>query len=121
MNLKALDFILAAGLQAQGATPPPQGDLNSMWRMMGVPVIMMGAFYFMLIRPQQKKAKEHANLLKTLRNGDKIATSAGIIGVVLSVREKHVTMRSAESKFEILKSAVTEVLERDEQGAEKQS
>ena len=75
-------------------------------------VLMVVVFYFILIRPQQKKAKEHENLLKTLKPGDKILTSGGIVGVVISVKEKNVSIRSADSKFEVLKSAVTEISER---------
>ena len=75
-------------------------------------LLMLGVFYLVLIRPQQKKAKEHEILLKTLKSGDKILTSSGIIGVVIGVKDKTVSMRSADSKFEILKSAVAEITER---------
>ncbi len=75
-------------------------------------VLMVVVFYFLLIRPQQKKAKEHGNLLKTLRRGDKIVFAGGIVGEVTTVKDKHVNVRSGEAKFEILKSSVTEVSER---------
>lgn len=79
-------------------------------------VAMLGFFfvvmYMLMIRPQQKKAKEHANMLKTLRAGDKVLTSGGILGVVVSVKDKSVAIRSEGTKLEIVKSAVTEVLER---------
>ena len=65
-----------------------------------------------LIRPQQKKAKEHATLLKSIRSGDRIVTSGGVVGVVITVKEKTVTLRSADTKLEVLKSAVSEVSER---------
>ena len=68
--------------------------------------------YFMLIRPQQKKAREQANLMKSLKRGDKIATSGGILASVVSVGDSTVTLRSADSKFEVRKDAVTEILER---------
>lgn len=75
-------------------------------------VLMVVVFYFLLIRPQQKKAKEHANVLQSLRKGDRVVFAGGIVGEVTAVKEKHVNVRSGESKFEILKSAVTEVTER---------
>jgi preprotein translocase subunit YajC len=81
--------------------------------------IMVFVFYFLLIRPQQKKAKEHDSLLKTLKSGDKVATNAGIIGVIIAVKEKSVTIRSADSKLDMLKSAVSEILERTGEGSEK--
>ncbi len=78
-----------------------------------VPILLMFVvFYFILIRPQQRKAKEHAELLKTLKPGDKILTSGGILGVVVSVKDKSVSIRSADTKLEVLKSAVTEITEK---------
>jgi preprotein translocase subunit YajC len=75
-------------------------------------VLLVVVFYFALIRPQQKKTKEHAALLKTVRAGDKIVTGSGIIAVVVTVKEKTVTIRSADAKLEITKSAITEILDR---------
>lgn len=74
--------------------------------------LLMVVFYFILIRPQQKKAKEHAAMLKTVRPGDKILTSGGVLGVVLTVKEKTLTLRSADTKLEITKSAIAEITER---------
>jgi len=51
-------------------------------------------------------------LLKTLKPGDKVVTSGGVLGVVISVKDRAVSIRSAEAKIEVLKSAVSEVLER---------
>lgn len=74
--------------------------------------LMVVVFYFALIRPQQKKAKAQAELIKAIKPGDKIVTISGIIGVVVTVKDKVVTLRSADSKFEITKAAVAEILER---------
>jgi preprotein translocase subunit YajC len=83
-------------------------------------VLMMVAFavimWFLMIAPQRKKAKETDLMLKALKSGDKIVTTSGIIGVVLSIKEKSVSIRSAETKLEILKSAVAEVTERSSSG-----
>lgn len=81
-------------------------------------ILMVLVFYFIFIRPQQKKAKDHNALLKTLKAGDKILTSGGIVGVVVGVKEKTVSLRSADTKLEILKSAVTEVTERGSEGGQ---
>jgi len=75
-------------------------------------VLMIAVFYFLIIMPQQKKSKHHAQLLKNLKAGDKILTSGGIIGVVIAVKEKSLSIRSADTKLEILKSSVAEVTER---------
>ena len=57
-------------------------------------------------------------MLKTIKSGDKIATSSGIIGVVVSVKERTISLRSEETKLEVLKSAVSEILERKGEVAE---
>jgi len=55
---------------------------------------------------------------KTIKPGDKILTSGGIIGVVVAVKEKSLSIRSADAKMEILKSAVTDITERSSGAAE---
>src|SRR5213595_4290248 len=71
--------------------------------------LLVVVFYFVLIRPQQKKAKEHAALLKAVRAGDKVVTTGGIVGVVMSVKEKTISIRSADAKFEVTKAAIAEI------------
>lgn len=75
-------------------------------------ILLVVVFYFALIRPQQKKAKEHAEMLKGVRPGDKIVTSGGVVAVVVTVREKTLNIRSGDAKFEITKSAIAEITER---------
>ena len=75
-------------------------------------VLLMVVFYFALIRPQQKKSKEHAQLMKNIHSGDKIVTTSGILATVITVKEKSLTIRSADTKLEIAKSAVAEITER---------
>ena len=78
-----------------------------------MPLALIGVvFYFILFRPQQKRAKEHANLLKAIKAGDKVVTSSGIVGVVVAVKERTISLRSADTKLEVLKSAVAEISER---------
>ena len=78
----------------------------------GMMVFFVLIFYVMLIRPQQKKAKEQSQMLKGLKAGDRITTSSGIVGVVVSLKDNTVTLRSGDSKMEVTKSSVTEVTER---------
>ncbi len=78
----------------------------------GMMVFFVVIFYVMLIRPQQKKAKEQAELIKALKAGDKVVTAAGLVGIVVGIKDNTVTIRSGESKLEITKSAVTDVTER---------
>lgn len=97
------------------SAPPPGTQANSqgeMVKMLGMFAIMGLIFYFLLIRPQRQRQKQLDSLLKALKTGDKILTSSGIIGVVIGVKDKSVSIRSADTKLEILKSAVSEVTER---------
>ncbi len=96
-------------LLAQATQQDPRAQMMST---VGMAVMMMVVVWFMIIRPQQKKTKEQAGLLKTLKAGDKVATTAGILGVVTSVRDDTVTLRSADSKLEVQKSTVTQIVEK---------
>jgi len=75
-------------------------------------IILLVVFWVILIRPQMKKQKEHAQMLTTIKRGDKIVTNGGIQGIVLSVSDKGVSIRSADSKLDIVKSAVSDITER---------
>lgn len=78
-----------------------------------VPMILLFIiFYFVLIRPQQKKAKQQAEMLKTVKSGDKVVTTSGIIATVITVKEDSISIRSADAKFEITKGAIAEIRER---------
>ena len=85
---------------------------------MVVPMLLIVVFYFALIRPQQKKQKQQAELLKAVRSGDRILTNSGIIATVITVKDKSLTIRSADAKFEITKSAVAEITERSGESSE---
>src|SRR5258706_6495629 len=74
--------------------------------------ILIGVmFYFILIRPQQKRAKELAKLVSSIKAGDKVATSSGIVGVVIAVKDTTMTIKSFDAKMEVTKASVTQILE----------
>jgi len=78
-------------------------------------LIMFGAifliFYFMIIRPQQKRAKEREKLLSSIQKGDKVVTSGGLHGVVSSIDEKTVILQvSDNTKLKYERSAITTVI-----------
>ena len=105
--------IILTSLLAMGAPPGQSGQTaNPTAQLVNLVMmfVLMGViFYFMLIRPQKVRAKQHDAMLRQLKAGDKIVTSGGIVAVVITVKEKTVSIRSADAKMEILKSAVTEV------------
>src|ERR1051325_1544945 len=96
-----------------GTQPNPTGQLL---QLLGMIVFIVVVMYLITIRPQQKKAREHDQLLKSLKPKDKIVTSGGVVGIVVSVGERSVTIRSADTKLEVLKSAVAEITERSSNG-----
>lgn len=73
--------------------------------------LMLAIFYFIMIRPQQRKEKERKNLLSNIKNGDKVVFSGGIIGTVANTKEHTFMIRIAEKvKVEVSRGAVTQVL-----------
>ena len=108
MNLHGLKFLLADTASGQTVQDPRAQMLNTILLFGGIGLMM----WLMLFRPQQKRAKELETMLKSLRPGDKIVTNSGIVAVVLSLKDKTISIRSNDTKLEILKSAVAEVTER---------
>lgn len=70
-------------------------------------VLMVGIFYFLLIRPNQKKAKEHKALLDNLKKGDRVITSGGIIGAIVNIEDQIVNLEIADKvRIEMARSAI---------------
>jgi preprotein translocase, YajC subunit len=113
-----MDFNNLSVLLAQATTQTAQNPKAEMMKMVLTFVIFGAIFYFVLIRPQQKRAKQQAEMLKALKRGDKVVTTGGIIGLISSVKDKSLVIKSDDSKFEITKGAVAEVLERSNESSE---
>src|SRR6266852_4143141 len=109
MMINLASMFLAMGAPAPGTTANPQGELV---KMLGTFALMGVVFYVILIRPQRTRAKQLEKTIQSLKAGDKIVTTSGIVAIVVSVKDKTVAIRSADTKLEILKSAVTEITER---------
>ena len=79
-----------------------------------IPLILIFlVFYFLLIRPQQKKMKEHQNVLNTLKNGDKVHTNSGIFGIVKAIDTKENTVDleiASNVVIKILKPSISDVI-----------
>ena len=63
-------------------------------------VLILGVFWFLIIRPQQKKQKEHGSMVDSLRKGDKVITNGGIFGTIVKVGDDRITLEIA-SKVQI--------------------
>lgn len=69
-------------------------------------ILMFVIFWFLLIRPQQKRAKAHKQMLAELKRGDNVVTSSGIIGTILEIDDEQVLLESADSKLRISRAAI---------------
>ncbi len=99
-----MDFFIQSA-HAQGAQ---QGDSTSFIIMM---VLMFVAFYFLLIRPQQKKQKAHTALVAGLQVGDEILTAGGILGKISGVSEHYAVVKIGDNtEVKIQKSSVSMVV-----------
>lgn len=115
MDLMNLSVILAEAAPPAGTQPNQTGALLQMLVTFG----LFGAiFYFIILRPQQKRQREQNEMLKSVKAGDKILTSGGLIATVVSLKEKSLSIRSADSKMEITRSAIAEILERSGESGE---
>jgi preprotein translocase subunit YajC len=101
-------LFFATTAMAQTAGAAPTGGKPSTIETFLPFVLMFVVMYFLIIRPQQKKAKDHASLLGGLKPGDEVVTSGGIIGKVRAVAETFVTLEvSNNTAIKVLKSNVS--------------
>ena len=108
-------FFSPAFAQAAGATPSAGAAFAQF-----LPIILIFViFYFLLIRPQQKKMKEHRAMVDALRRGDEVITSGGIIGKVSKVQDdgKVEVEISDGVRVKVVKHTITQVLNKTEPAA----
>ena len=79
-------------------------------------ILIFAIMYFLLIRPQQKKVKEHQAMVEALRRGDQVVTQGGVVGKVVKVREDgEIEVEIAEGvKVRVVKSTIAQVLNKTE-------
>lgn len=99
-------FVAEAVAQTEAAAPPNAGFFNI--------ILLVGLFvfmYFMIIRPQRKRQKEHQNLVDALAKGDEVVLSSGMLGKITDVDDAYVTVSAADGvNLKFQKSAVHMVL-----------
>ena len=90
------------------------GNLGGVGQL-ALPVLVIGAMYFFMIAPNQKKQKAWQEMLSALKAGDRVTTNGGLRGVVLQVKEDAVVVRIAPDnvKLEFVKSAIAAVTTED--------
>ena len=83
-----------------------QGGLGGLAQMLPI-VLIIGVFYFLLIRPQQKRQRQLQETIASLKIGDRVVTTGGIIGVITTVRDTSFIIRTADkSMLEIARTAI---------------
>ncbi len=106
--MNPLDFLISAA-HAQTAGAPAAGG-NPMFGLL-MPLILIAVMYFLMIRPQMKRAKEHRSMLAALNRGDEVITNGGLAGVVMDIGDNFVTLEIADNvRVRVQKSAVGNVL-----------
>lgn len=102
-----MDFFIQSA-HAQGAQ---QGDPFGFLLPM---IVIFAAFYFLLIRPQQKKQKAHTALVAALKTGDEVLTAGGILGKITGVSEHYVVVKIAENtEIKMQKASISQVVPKD--------
>jgi len=105
-----IDLLLPGVAYAQ-AGPATQGSGARMLFQLVLIVGFVLVFYFLLLRPQQKRQQAVQRMLKELKTGDRVLTSGGVFGQILGIKDDVVVLKIADDvKVEVAKSAVTGVV-----------
>jgi preprotein translocase subunit YajC len=101
-----MQFFISDAL-AQSGEAGPAGGLTGLI----FPIALIAIFYFLLIRPQQKRAKEHRKLVEALAKGDEVLTNGGIVGRITEVGDSFATVELTPGvEIKLQKQAVAQVL-----------
>ncbi|PWQ99074.1 preprotein translocase subunit YajC [Leucothrix pacifica] len=101
-----MNFFISDAM-AEGAAAPQGGGLQLIIMM----AIFFGIMYFMIIRPQQKRAKEHKALIESLSKGDEVVTGGGIIGKVTNLGDNFIEMSVSDTTtIKVQRQAIATVM-----------
>lgn len=106
--MNPLDFLIpAAHAQAAGGAPAAPSMMSTLL----FPIILIAIMYFLMIRPQMKRQKEHKAMLDKLGKGDEVITSGGIAGTVVGLGDSFVTVEVAAGvQLRVQRGAIASVL-----------
>jgi preprotein translocase subunit YajC len=108
-----LALVLAVAAPATGGD-----DLQGMLVNFAPLVLIVFAGYFLLVRPQQQRAKQHQNAVESIKRGDTVVLSSGVIGKVVRVEDKEIGLEIAQNvTIKVIKSMVAEVRAKGEPAA----
>ncbi|WP_163835123.1 preprotein translocase subunit YajC [Spartinivicinus ruber] len=101
-----MSLFINEAFAAPAAAPQGGGMIQ-----IGMLVLMVAVFYFLLIRPQKKRMKDHQQLVENLNKGDEVVTNGGIVGKVTKVSEQFVTLQVSNNvELNFQKQAISAVL-----------
>jgi preprotein translocase subunit YajC len=105
--MTSISELFISNAYAEGAAAPSGGGFMEFLPL----VALLAVFYFLILRPQQKRAKEHAALVAALQKGDEVATIGGVLGKVTKVGDENVMVEIASGvEVQVQKPAVQTVL-----------
>lgn len=101
-----MDFLISNAYAQAGAQSEP-----SLFGMLWPMLLIFGAFWFLLIRPQQKKQKAHQELVNNVAVGDEVMTAGGILGKITGVSEHYAVLAIADdTEIKIQKGSISQVV-----------
>lgn len=102
---------LISAAQAATTGGAAAGHQGSIWGMIWLPILIIVVFYFLLIRPQSKRAKEHKSLLANVSVGDEVVTTGGVVAKIAKLRDNFVVLEiSRDVQITFQKSSIAQVL-----------
>ena len=110
--MSPLDFLISpAYAQASAPAAAPGGLFGGGLGGLLFPLLLVAVMYFLMIRPQMKKQKEHRSMLEKLGNGDEVITNGGVAGVVREIGDHFITVEIADNvRIRVQKGAIANVL-----------
>jgi preprotein translocase subunit YajC len=96
---------------AQAAAAPAQGGIMGMFLPM---LVVFAIFYFLIIRPQKKRDKDHQSFVSSLQKGDEVVTQSGLLGKITGVADKVITLEVAQNvKIKVLRGTVVQKVDQN--------
>ena len=105
MDSTLIDLMLVAGVPPEGQGSP-QGFP---FEMCIFGIAMFGMMYALIIRPQNQQRKEHEKIVSSIKSGDRVV-AAGMVGTIITVKDDSITLRTGESKIEVVRTSVERVI-----------
>ncbi len=107
----AISLLTPVALLAQNA----QGG-GSIWGLLLPFIVFFLIFYFLIIVPEKKQKKRHIEMVKSLKKGDRVKTSGGIIGTITRVDDRTVSIKTGQSVIKLDKFSVVQLLSSEKEG-----